>query len=710
MSQLKVWKIVKKRREQKEAYRLEEQGRQEQDELDLGRRLEEGNIQEKIRWEAAYGDGRRKHVDSGLGTDATNTPGKDSISDHEQGSSKNRSMEYAAVKGVSKDERQAQSPTRITVRVASDDSIYELPSSTSEDLLYAQRQEHSALEEGSGRAEARRKSNSYASSMASAEGPSARSGEIPQLSPGPEVTPLPFKPITSQTSEDDDRSSIATFAASDRLPSRMSQRLSEHSLLESLSRRSKPNSNRLAHAKDTSPHDDDRASSIAATIDDIGDGTSSRGDVSELGVDATPSDEDGHDASEKLLSGGNVALLTFDNLNADDRVPSGGDSTSTGATKQYTKLDNDGVVEEGDIDRGRGYLEQSLKPTSSPPPPIPERSPSRASAPSPKASHEHLSPSTLRNQLPDGASKVVMAYRTNEWAKHLEQAEVPAFDDLRRHAKSSDAAATTTEAAVPVHVQALQQTPLTAEPAHMSIKQKPTPQELNLNRSNSPRDSLPSQQKYAKQSTKLRRSSMGRVLDHSSSQTSLSRRTKHRSSSTPMNTSPLAESPIEEDVEMSFPKRTSAHPTNGIMAQRSHKLETRYSSTSLAHANSYNSFIAPCNPHDLHQNPRRSSRPDLTPRTSATLTTATNPPQNRTSFAANWRSSMKQDPRASNQALSNELEGKRSDLLMQQRRASAAEQERVQRADAEKGARVSREDFLEAHQRAMRKLQGSVKH
>lgn len=662
MSQLKVWKVVKKRRERKEAFRHAGERKQAQAELDLGRRLEEGTIQEKIKWEAAYGERRdRKHTDSGFGADAIYSPRRASAVGHEETNFGKPDLEYATGKGTSKHPPRAQGPTRITVRVASDDSLYDLPSSTTENLLLRQ----------------------------------------PQEQEGPTKPHIP---------EGDDRSSIATFAASDRIPSRMSQAAGGKGLVRESSRYSKRRSNQSAHVKDTrpSPDDDDRAS-IAATVDEFGDGASSKGEVPDFGTDANPSDDNVNDPPEALLSGAEVVPLTAGNLEAGSNIPVEGSSGHIHFVKKFIESDGHGTGREASNDRGRGYIDHSLKPTSPSPPPIPERSPSRVSMRSFQAVEERASLDAIHDQLPEGASKVVTAYRTNEWAKYLEQAEPPIVDDMKNHTQSADADLDSTEAAAPVHIEALQQTPLNAEPLPLQTKGRSRPQQLDLTRSPSSRDALPSQQKYTHPNTNLRRSSMGRILDRTSSQTYLSRHSKHRSSSTPMNTSPLAQSPIEEDVEMSFPKRMSAHPTNSMMAQRSSKIQTRSSTNPLGRASSYNPLTSPLHPQSL---PKRHSfsRPQLTPRTSATLISSTETPQTRQSVTANWRSSLQQDPRASNQALSQELDGKRAELLRQQRRASFAEAERVQREDAEKGARMSRGDLMEAHQRAMRKLQGSVKH
>ena len=710
MSQLKVWKIVKKRRERKEAFRRAGERKQAQAELELGRRLEEGNIQEKIRWEAAYGERRgQKHVDSGLGTDATNSPRKASMVGHDDSNLGKPDSEHAAGKRTSKHLPRAQGPTRVTVRVASGDSIDELPSSTTESLVSRQPQEHGGPTTGSTRYAPNR--NSCISTSSSGHHRlSIQSGGVFQTPSGQEVIPLPSQSTTPRIPDGDDRSSVATLAASDRIPSRMSQAAGGKGLGRESSRYSKRQSHLPANAKDTrtSLDDDDRAS-IAATIDELGDGASSKGEVPDFGTDTNPSEEEVNDQPERPLSDYNVVPLTTGNLEAGSNMLSEESSGQIHFVKKFIESDSQGTGGEARGDTGRGYIDHSLKPTSPPRPPVPGRSPSRVSARSSQAMEERTSLDAIHDQQPEGASKIVTAYRTNEWAKYLERAEAPKVDDLRQHTQSADGDINSAEAAVPVHIEALQQTPLTAEPAPLQTKGRSRPQQLALSRSTSALDTLPSQQRFPRPNTNLRRSSMGKILDRSSSETHLSRRSKHRSSSTPMNTSPLVQSPIEEDVETTFPKRMSAHPTNSMMALRSGKIQTRSSANPLGRASSYNSLTSPLHSQSL---PKRHSlsRLDSAPRTSATLISSTGNPQTRQSVAANWRSSWQQDPRASNQALSQELDGKRAELLKQQRRASAAEAERTRRDEAVKGARMSREDLIEAHQRAMRKLQASVKH
>jgi Domain of unknown function (DUF4203) len=84
MSQLKLWKVVRDRREKKDAMRSEEERERTEMEDNVGRRLEEGNQRERARWEAVYGDKdgsqRNTHTDSGLETEYNDSLRKASVS------------------------------------------------------------------------------------------------------------------------------------------------------------------------------------------------------------------------------------------------------------------------------------------------------------------------------------------------------------------------------------------------------------------------------------------------------------------------------------------------------------------------------------------------------------------------------------------------------------------------------------------------------
>ncbi|GFF22318.1 ras modification protein erf4 [Aspergillus udagawae] len=75
-----------------------------------------------------------------------------------------------------------------------------------------------------------------------------------------------------------------------------------------------------------------------------------------------------------------------------------------------------------------------------------------------------LDAKTVRH-LPERTSRVVQTYRTNEWAKHLCDAEIPEPEPIEPITKdAAESPIEAEEAPAPVNVEALLQTPLTAQP------------------------------------------------------------------------------------------------------------------------------------------------------------------------------------------------------------------------------------------------------
>ncbi|GKZ30124.1 hypothetical protein AbraIFM66950_007903 [Aspergillus brasiliensis] len=74
-----------------------------------------------------------------------------------------------------------------------------------------------------------------------------------------------------------------------------------------------------------------------------------------------------------------------------------------------------------------------------------------------------LSEDTVR-ELPKRTSKVVQSYRTNEWAKHLADAEAPELEPIKPVEEEPEYSPDAEEAAAPVNVEELLQTPFNAQP------------------------------------------------------------------------------------------------------------------------------------------------------------------------------------------------------------------------------------------------------
>ena len=347
---MKIWNVVKKRRDRQEAHRIAEERRQEKAELNLGRKLEEGNMREKVKWEAIYGG--QKQVDSALSTNTTITPRKTSTSAYGGDGSDKGSSDSVTKKEAKASDFRVREPSRMTVRVASEDSIYEMPPSTSEDVISTERREQGAAERRSSQASVNEALRGRNSSKGNKKLLDVESSESSQERNEPGVTPLPFNISPVGLCNDDDRSSVATFAASDRFSSRTPKRLSGSGLLTDVSQDTRQKSR-------TSAQGESQAMSLPATGDHSGDDLSTRGNVSELENDAIPFEEGEADQTENSVPGEDVFPLTVENLEANKSTSTDAGRASSILPEGFERLYNDdeALVE---TRRGRGYLEQSL--------------------------------------------------------------------------------------------------------------------------------------------------------------------------------------------------------------------------------------------------------------------------------------------------------------------------------------------------------------
>ncbi|KAL8822866.1 MAG: hypothetical protein Q9191_006408 [Dirinaria sp. TL-2023a] len=740
LSQMKVWKVVKKHRDQKAAQRLEAEQQQDQAELNLGVKLEERNERDKAMWEAVYGDQvyRKAPADdseAGAGTLVdSNTASTSGIAVH--------SFETISDKSAGTSQKRAQQPSSVTIRGASEISVYETPSATVENLMPAELETHeksnlSSLKEPS--TDAPKDAASILSAVETANSKPSPEGSV--LSE-PQVMSLPFNLSGHNFRDDDERSSIATFAASDRPPTQISQRLSSSSLLRSFAKPSKRRRSNQMPTEEASAAslEDDRASSIAATFDGVEDDPNSEGERRPSSPQETRSLEkpEVETLAEPLLGDSstppNPAILT-----------SGQSSVKPASIEGVA---NKEISEPKSIDDHESATTEIFLPAKSTCGSIVSRKQHRVvsearRARSPRSgtgsepSQGESNPASFRDQLPEGASKVEMAYRTNEWAKHLDRAEMPSVEDLKDSSSALDAEPVMEESAAPVDVRQLEQNALTAEPRPVMVITNPEAepsQQAYLKRSASwSRDSLPSQRNRQQRESSLRRASYGALLNRVASQNLSQNPRGFRNSSNAMQNSPLVGSPIEEDVESFFPPRaeatTSAIPLNTLIAKRNSTLQNRYSTTSLTRSKSSTlpHLESPLDGPDAEDLPlaqrksllklqsRRSSHP-TSPRTSAAyikrhpsseaITTA----ENRETMVSAWHTSLRNDSKA-NILSQRDLERRRSQMLGEKRRVSAD----LQAASAEKARRESqreenmrRGDMLERHREAMRKLQARV--
>ncbi|TVY19785.1 hypothetical protein LARI1_G002972 [Lachnellula arida] len=602
VSQMKLWKVIKERREERAVERLTDERTMAKEEENVGRRIEDLNAEERNQWEAVHGDKDQinkdinpSQRDSGVGDMDSQKKGAMSVvtsirrsADDEIEMSEMVTPTIANGAGLVMS-RKSQDGGAVTVRVARDlEPGPELDGNGNPTEPAQTRRSHASARsslqldseeenvwvvgaDGEARLE-RRPSRRHSSKRNSNPPTSTRA------SGAPEVVPLPFR--VPEGDAEDDRSSVATFADDEQAghqdQKRHSKRLSSGSaILHRFSKRSQRNSSRLSNQVSTGEApsmedlviprgiEDDRASSVAATVDGLSDDEGMRSIRSS--IDRVP---DTSGARSPDLDKVPIFVLSHPS-NLDDALPAAASvpGNAEGNLKQAISAE---LIEREERENARpeGQHEehvsgQSLtggtdrKPESNIASSIEAPEPSLAenpkTAPSVVSAAESKSAAITKDRLPPQMSRVVMSYRTNEWAKHLGNADVPEVEELKIEDKN-------TEVAAPVMVGELQQTSEIALPlpASRSISTTSNHNAPPLTRSSSAQSKAhpsPYQPRpemangFVSQDSAIQRSMSQQSMRSQTSQTNLNR---FRVSSSPAIPQAIVESPIEEN----FPSQT----------------------------------------------------------------------------------------------------------------------------------------------------------
>lgn len=753
---MKVWKVIKERRDKRLAAQLEEEGRRDQADEDLGRRLEEGNGRDRAAWEAVYGDRdqSKQEADSALETDTCASTRKGSLSAVGIREVRNSGVESIEMSNLgplagssrkrSHDGTHCQEQPQVTVRVGAEDELQEIPAGdmarTNDGV-----NRNSPAPVGISLVESTA-NNSEISPSADPAVSAANTGTLLPMktsySNGPKIIPLPFRVPDADAESGDDTSSIATFAASDHIPVGNYYRMPSGECLGSLPVHLQHNSRNISEEALLVPHiDDDGASSVAATVDGVStDDGFEDNDLSGNAKSLKFTQNSAENLSEPVGASQEAAWKGFNGfdefhaLTPDGRAPAG----ALQDPKSLKSLGHEPSIEE----KGVGKLAPNLELLEA------GNDSTYQKSVASEQSEIRGKQAKLHENLPASTSKVVMAYRTNEWAKHLEAAESPELDDLTTGNGPAGLDVTAgKEPAAPVHIKDLQQTPLTAEPAAI-LSDQPKTQHTRRSFSATSKESLVNNQ--TPQGLKSRHRPSGPIVERSLSQlslhnnqtrkespnssqlklslsqTSLTSNRGYRSSSTPLTNTPLVESPIAEDVEVSFPARFTPSPMN-LMSKRDSMVRNKPSSTSLNRftPSPFPSLASPSN-ENLPQQDLAALEEDNIPlsqrksllqlqqqQQSSRLSLALPQPQSsssnpRASTLSAWRSSLRADSPAQ-QAAQEKLESRRTEMINEKRRKSNSQQW----AQLEAGRRESdidrsmrRGELLDLHREAMRKMQG----
>lgn len=727
-SQSKLWKAIKKRRERRALDRLHGERSLRQEEEKVGRRVGHATSRKRVYWESVYGNRDLAHsADFGNGSIAKDANGS-TVTSTEHSVDRELEMNEIstshAVTGAGSGPGAKVQESAVVVRVVADEQpAPDMLPHHSTAQLFANRlspeiNRSSILK--SDRDSAKDITPHIDSPEEVGQRDSRRNSKMVsrQTSAGPEIVPLPFK---VPDGGGDDSSSVATFADDDNV-NRFSKRFSQGAeLLRSLSHRSQGKHETLSRPPSTSTEklanysgiEDDR-SSVAATVDEMTDEEDCRtsGDLPERSSRGKQSEQEKSQPSE---------VGATQHLQANE-----GPTAASSNTDLYPQAPLADAMAPQSLDLPKTNLENEKCPDTIPPsdPPV------NASQPV----------ALTKEALPPALPKVASSYRTNEWAKHLSNAETPEIEDINLSQPPIEALALPEEAPVVVHVKDLQQTPESSltPPAPSSTSQlssHPFPPQIARRNSSQSLDSS----KVKPVAGPISQAVMPipqAVISRPASQQYLPRVTtqqmhpmwSYRNSSAPNIGNTLVESPIEESSEAFANNGTFICKRENMLHSKSgfgfNPLATTPEAVSRASSDVRSSKIRDSRLGDEKVSNtarrsvvRQSTLSTLTPQLRQNSTFDSHQPRRQSSTPvtgpskdiqlAQWRASVQQDLLA-NAKPKKSLDKSRSALL--QEKVIAEKQKEMEQA--RKGMRenvlderMRKGDMLEAHREAMRRMQ-----
>ncbi|KAF1940929.1 hypothetical protein EJ02DRAFT_405545 [Clathrospora elynae] len=439
ISQMRVWKLVKERRVKSAAQQLERQQDQDREEEALGREIEDKFQKERAQWEAAYGG--KGMPESSIRSSITSPKGSTSIREKEFYDHDSLGMvnipKGEVMRSASKD---VTASTTVTVSVLKGDVIQKIDAHgnpiTFQDTA-------STFEVGSDKA------------LPAAPAGAPRPTVIQRISlrpsappPPPPVVPLPFIVPTEDALSGDDNSSVSVLPETDHDADfelrPMSKRVSDMSAMrQRLSRDIAASQEALIGSLNV---ENDRASSVAATLDDDHDVLSIR--------QLSPPHSPIRTEHERLPNGPDITRQDSEilsNESAKAHTPSY-KIEKEAATNTIREEEEEHTPITKYATPSPKVTRQSLTASTDPKADQVPRtqvdtvvSSSKATSGGQKSTsiwsdalsqgsqteHGNSHVGSLREgALPERLSKVALSYRTNEWAKHLEAADKPDLDDI----------------------------------------------------------------------------------------------------------------------------------------------------------------------------------------------------------------------------------------------------------------------------------------
>ncbi|KAF5668868.1 hypothetical protein FHETE_5134 [Fusarium heterosporum] len=450
ISQIKLWKIVREKRQKKAEEAAEGERNLREEEEQAGRNIEEANARERREWERVYGNGDATNSTASRTSDEGETRNEKKDHDSQTDSSKTQSasvVEVIEMTNMSGPESPQKQPIvtlmsseqdedgRVTVRVAADEAAQPAALVTERKAVIDTDNQNLSI----GRESTDRRISTQ-SSVAMSTAP-------------PPIIPLPFTiPVADDNGNDgaftnDDRSSVATFA--DEEDTGLRTPGNRRSLANRLSRLSRGSMELLGNISQ-------RSSRVFGEHQDRDHGES----TDELVIPRSRS---------RLHNDNGSVAATIDNesVSDDDRqpLPTSEPPKNIEISAELSEKDIQGKLDSSTSDVGRvvavgangaAELKDSVSSGERPAEGV-DKTKSATSGSSVRAS-------LTKDRLPRSLSRVALSYRTNEWAKHLSSAEAPTPDEIHIDTPKSSAMPAV-ETPAPVHVDELRKSSNEGTPA-----------------------------------------------------------------------------------------------------------------------------------------------------------------------------------------------------------------------------------------------------
>ncbi|KAL0931644.1 uncharacterized protein CTRU02_212597 [Colletotrichum truncatum] len=462
ISQKRLWNVIKDRRAKRQEELAEERRARDEEEINIGKQIEAETARERRAWERVHGDhdsgfARDSESEKGAQYSPTNSaPGSEPLLVAEMpGSEVPPAVPTKTTpRGLMTSEKEKAG--MVTVRVA--------PDGTPADSDVA-------------------KENMDEKEVAVQTTEINDQGIQEAATPVPEVVPLPFKFPIENDRPKSRASTVATFADDDEVQtgvvsnrSSFAKHLSQSStmLMRKDSQRTAmshqqngPSEEELAVFRKQRKDDDN--GSMAATIDSENDsGESTLQEVRHRSVELNVELADKESALEnhKAASVKSAALPEEDSKPKDCKHVSSAETLSDDAPSKSTieqGVVSDNTTEESQAEPSKNEVSEETTTESNGTKEVAKNEALSQKAKS--VDSVHSTPVNLTEErLPPALSNVALHYRTNEWAKHLSHADVPVPEKLSV-VEYPDDEQQKEESPVPVNVEELKQTALTATPA-----------------------------------------------------------------------------------------------------------------------------------------------------------------------------------------------------------------------------------------------------